>query len=93
MLPGTKSLLGLCLKFCPMRPRPTNNLNKTIEKFKTDVRRIAFFKNLKKKALEDSGEITYIRSLYMKSDGWKPPKANEVIEKSLNNFKKHLRSQ
>ena len=76
-----------------MRPQTTNNLNKTLEKFKTDVRQIVFFKNLKKKALEDNGEIMYIPSVYMKSNGWKPPKANKVIEKSLNDFEKHLRSQ
>jgi hypothetical protein len=93
ILTGTKLLLGLGLEFYPMRPRPTNNLNKTIEKFRTDVRQITFFKNLKQKALDGSEGITYIPSLYIKSDGWKPPKANKVIEKSLNDFRKYLKSQ
>jgi hypothetical protein len=87
----TKSLLGLGLKFCPMRSRPTNNLNKILEKFRTNMRHTAFFKNLKQKALYGSEEISYIPLLYIKSNLWKQPKANKVIEKSLNNFEKIVR--
>ena len=76
-----------------MRPRPINKLNKIIENFRNDVRQISFFNNLKKKALYDSEGITYIPLLYIKSGGWKSPKMNEVIEKSLNDFEKHLRSR
>ena len=43
MPPSSRSLLGLRYKFCPTRPRPKNNVNKTIDRFKKDVRRIAFF--------------------------------------------------
>ena len=85
---GSQSLLGLGLKFCPMRPRPTNNLDNTIQKFKTNVRQIAFFKNLKQKASDDSEEIPYIPSLYIKIDKLTPPRVNKVIKKSLNDNKK-----
>ena len=68
MLAGTKLLPGLGLKCCSMRPRLTNNLNKTINKFRKDVRRIVLFKYLKKKALDGSGRITFIPKLYIKSN-------------------------
>ena len=38
---GTRRLLGLGLKYCTLRARPTNRINQTIEKTKQDVRRMA----------------------------------------------------
>ena len=40
---GARCLLGLGLKFCTLRARPTNRINKTIDRVKADVRRMAFF--------------------------------------------------
>ena len=62
-------------------------INNTIEKFRNNVRQIAFFKNLKQKALYSSEGIDFTPLLYIKSNEWKPPKSNKAIEKSLNNFK------
>ena len=79
MPPGTRSLLGLGLKLCPSKPRPTNNINKTIDKFKTDVRRIDYFM---KNPPEERVGIHYIPGLYIpkeKSDTW-PPKAGKKVE-------------
>ena len=59
---GIKSLLGMGLKYCIKVPRPTNKLSKTFDRFREDVRRIAFFK---KHPPED--ESSYIAKLYIKS--------------------------
>ena len=37
---GARSLLGLGLKYCVKKTHPTNNYKKSIERFKSDVRRI-----------------------------------------------------
>jgi hypothetical protein len=83
---GTKSLLGLGVTFCLMRPRPTNNINKTIAWFRKDVRRIAYFKKQTNKTPDENEGIQYTPSIYNKNDEWEPLKANEEIEKSLDNF-------
>ena len=81
MPPGTKSLLGLGLKYCIKRPHPTNKLDNTINRFKNDVRRIHFFKM--NSTEEDNGG--YIPGLYIKS-GWDPPLASDKIENCIVNF-------
>ena len=88
MPPGTKSLLGLGLKYCIKRPRPTNKLDNTIDRFKNDVRRIHFFKMNPME--EDNGQ--YIPGLYIKS-GWDPPLASDRIEDCIVNFERALRNR
>ena len=88
MPPGTKSLLGLGLKYCIKRPRPTNKLDNTINRFKNDVRRIHFFKMNPME--EDNGR--YIPGLYIKS-GWDPPLASDRIEDCIVNFERALRNR
>ena len=85
MPPGTKSLLGLGLKYCIKRPRPTNKLDKTIDRFKNHVRHIHFFKMNPME--EDNGQ--YIPGLYIKS-GWDPPLASDTIEDCIVNFERAL---
>ena len=85
MPPGTKSLLGLSLNYCIKCPHPTNKLDKTINRFKNNVRRLHFFKmNLIEEDNDD-----YITGLYIKSD-WGPPLASDKIEDCIINFKREL---
>jgi len=82
----TPSLLGLGLKYCIKKPRPTNNLDTTIEQFKTDIRRTYFFKANNIEEVPGS----YIPCLYIKGD-WEPPEANKRIEQCITNFESELR--
>ena len=84
---GTKSLLGMGLKFCPTRPRPTNNINKTMKRFRKDVRRIAFlYYNPPKK----KPGVRYIPGLYI-SKKWTAPEHYPEIKECLENFERHYR--
>jgi len=87
---GTKQLLGLGLKYCIKRTRPTNKLDTTIDRFTNDVRRTYFFKYTSMP--EEDGIIRYIPGLYHKSD-WEPPKACKEIEQSITNFSRELRNR
>ena len=60
MPPGTRCLLDLVL-----RPLPTNNLNKTIQKVKETMRRDEYFHNNPRKEREGTH---YIRGLYLKTN-------------------------
>ena len=87
---GARTLLGMGLKYCIKKPRPTNKTDKTIERLSGDVRRNWFFKyNAPPK--QEGAETTYIPGLYIKS-GWDPPKCkNSQIEENLINFGNSLR--
>ena len=61
---GTHRLLGLGLKFCTSRVRPTNRINRTIERVKQDIRRMAFSKENPSKKREG---VHYIPQLYTKN--------------------------
>ena len=87
---GLKSLLGKGLKFCIRRPRPTNNIKKSLKRFKKDVRRIAMFKE--NPSPEEPG-VRYIPGLYIKNDKWKPSLANDKVEQCLANFERELRQR
>ena len=87
---GTKSLLGLGLKFCVKRPRPSNNLDDTCERFRTDVCQIAHFK---KHPPEEQPGVHSIPGLYIMNGIWTPPEANKHIEKCLNDFERELRNR
>ena len=84
---GTKSLLNMGLKFCPTRPRPTNNLNKTFKRFRRDVRRAAYhhFNPPRKRP-----GIRYIPGLYI-SQKWNAPDRYPAVERCLDDFERHLR--
>jgi hypothetical protein len=66
-----------------LRPSPTNNLNKTIKRFRKDVCQNDYFRDLKKKPLDISKWIPYIPLLYIKNKACAPPKENKVIEKGV----------
>ena len=85
--PGTKSLLSKGLKFCPTRPRPTNNVNKTMKRFRRDIRRKAYhYYNPPRK----KPGIHYIPSLYI-SKKWNAPEYYPWVEKCLDDFERHCR--
>ena len=48
---GTRRLLGLGLKFCTLCACPTNRINQTIERAKTDIRRMAFLKRTRPRSV------------------------------------------
>ena len=84
---GTRSLLGMGLKFCPTQPRPTNNVNKTLKRFGRDIRRIAYlYYNPPKK----KPGIRYIPELYI-SQKWNAPERYPHVEKCLEDFERHYR--
>ena len=78
---GTRRLLGLGLKFCTLKARPTNRINKTIERAKTDIRRMAYFRENPPEKREG---VHYIPQLYIKNTAWaKTLIASKEIEKEL----------
>ena len=86
---GTRRLLGLGLKYCTSRARPTNKINKTIDRVKQDIRRMAFFKENPPKKREG---VRYIPQLYIKNTEWvQRLTANKEIEQELDNFELKLR--
>ena len=88
---GTKSLLGLGLNYCIKMPLPTNNYNRTIKRFKNDVRRIGYFKFKPPDPKEDPNEVRYIPGLYIKSDHeFGPVEKCEEIEQCLKEFEREL---
>ena len=80
ILSGTKSLLGLGLKYCLKKAHPNNDLTKTIDRFWTNVRRISHF--YYNEQINESDAITYIPGLYLKGD-WDPPTPTKEIKKSI----------
>ena len=65
------------LNVCPTRPHPRNNVNKTIDRFKKNVMRIALFKD---NSPDRRKGIYYIPTRNIKSDMWKPTKAQNILE-------------
>ena len=89
---GVKSLLGLGLRYCIRAPKPSNDLDKTIERFKNDARRISHFIFNPPDVEEDRG-VQYIPELYIKSD-WIPPESvSKTIERCIKSFESTLREQ
>jgi len=80
---GTRSLLGLVLKYCLRKARPNNAYDKTIARFRTNIRSIAHFHFHPPEEEED--KIRYIPGLYHKGD-WDPPSSIKEVEDSINNF-------
>ena len=64
---GFRCLLGLGLNVCTLRTCPTNNLNKTIDGVKIDIRRMAFFKANPMSLYQD---VHCIPKLYITHTAW-----------------------
>jgi hypothetical protein len=87
--PGTRALLSLGLKYCVRYPRPTNNINSSLNRLENDVRRIFTFLN---KQEEDNN---YIPQLYIRSDHiFKPLKDDgKEIEDALTLFRSTISAE
>ena len=86
--PGTHSLLGLGLKFCIKAKHPTNNLDKTINRFTEDVRTKYWVLQQNFNEEED-----FNPKIYIKNPDWVPPLTNDEIETSIQNFTEQLQSE
>ena len=84
---STRSLLRMGLKFCPTRPRPTTNINKTLKRPNRDICHMSYlYYNPSKK----KPGIRYIPELYI-SQKWNAPERYLHVEKCLEDFERHYR--
>ena len=87
---GIPEILSLGLKYCIQKPRPSNCIDTTIERFANDVRRKSYFR-LNEPV--DDGQVRYIPGLYIKSTTeWRE---SEIpgIEECLARFESTLREE
>jgi hypothetical protein len=85
LAPGTYSLLSLCLKFCIGSRLPSNNIKKTIDWFRHNIRVKHYL--VTENPPEDPN---FNPKLYIKSPFFKPRVASFAIEDTLNTFEKKL---
>ena len=90
VLPAVIKLLGLGLKFCVNDRPPTPDLNSTMNRFRTDVRRTYQF--LDAEDNDDDGEIRYHPKLYVRNQEWTPDPASPEIEAALDAFAQSVQS-
>ena len=83
--PGTYSLLSLGLKFCIRSRLPSNNIEKTIKRFKHDIRVKHYLKTE-----EPPEDPDFNPKLYLKSPFFIPNIASFNIEYALDNFEERL---
>eukprot|EP00956_Cyclotella_meneghiniana_P006407 scaffold8391_cov67-Cyclotella_meneghiniana.AAC.5 len=71
--PGTKSLLVLALlglKFCIRHRKPTNNIQKSLERFQDDVRTKVW---VTRQEEEEGNNRDFNPKLYLKNPQWESP--------------------
>ena len=83
--PGTKSLLGLGLKFCIERPRPYQDLCKSMQEFRAAVNLRCY---LEQEGKNDPDEDFNPR-LYVNSE-WNAPPCPNPHAKALDNFEEEI---
>jgi hypothetical protein len=86
--PGTAALLGLGLKFCIEPPRPYQNLDNSMRRFRRDMRLHCAFK-LDEVTIKDDPKEDYIPRLYIPSK-WHPPLAPDTFEFLFDSFDKQI---
>ncbi len=84
--PGTAALLGLGLKFCIESPRPFQDLDSSMQRFRRDMRMHCRF-NLGATTNDGEDEDEYNPRLYIRSQ-WTPPLAPSNFEFGFDNFDK-----
>ena len=82
---GLRSLLGHGLNYCIKRSRPTNNITKTFNRFRDDIRRTWFFRD------QPNDDQAYNHKLYIKS-GTKFDPADPEVEECINKFEAAFRA-
>jgi hypothetical protein len=85
---GSKSLLGLNLKFCLSARTLPNDINRTILRMARTIRTRHFL-------LENNLNLnsTYEKQIYVKNTAWHPPPAPIAIEDKLTAFEKALKQK
>jgi len=84
--PGTKSLLGLGLKYCCVPPKAKPDIKTCLQKM---AYRIRTKEHLLRNTRTDNTE--YIPQLYVKLRNWNPPPASANIEEQLVQFEKQIK--
>eukprot|EP00956_Cyclotella_meneghiniana_P024186 scaffold48268_cov57-Cyclotella_meneghiniana.AAC.1 len=77
--------MSLGLKFCIRHRKPTNNIEKSIERFEDDVRTKVW---VARQQDEEGGgnDRDFNPKLYLKNPQWEPPWAGVEIEDALESF-------
>jgi hypothetical protein len=84
--PGTAALLGLGLKYCIEQPRPHQDFNRSMHRFRRDMRLHCAIQGFNTDITEeDSSNKDYIQRLYIPSN-WKPPEAPLKYELTFDTF-------
>lgn len=83
--PGTKSLLGLNLKFCIETPRPYQDIDDSLMQFK---RSIDLYCHLKRKGVEDDDD--YNPRLYKPLKDWNPDPMDRDHEYAFDRFERSI---
>ena len=81
---GTKSLLGLGLKFCPIPKNPETNFESAFEDFQRSLRIQWQFRNHEDNFLN--------KSIYIKNPNWQPEKAPPMLELYLSKVKHRIQN-
>ena len=85
---GTAALLGLGLKYCIEPPRPFQNIDISMQRFRRDMRLHCRF-NLDATTDDGKNNEEYIPRLYIPSK-WQPPQAPSNFEFTFDNFDKMI---
>ena len=86
--PGTAALLGLGLKYCIESPRPFQDIDSSMRRFRRDMRLHCRF-NLDASTNESNNDDEYIPRLYVPSK-WQPPLAPSDFEFTFDKFDRLL---
>ena len=89
---GSKSVLGLGLKFCVKHPRPNHKIQGNLDRLKRDIRRSIIINNNKKEEEEpEEPPAPYIKLFHKPSD-WNPDNSGDNnIEAALTAFERDIK--
>jgi hypothetical protein len=87
--PGTAALLGLGLKYCIKPPCPYQDIDRSMRRFRRDIRLHCRFNLDSTTDEDDTTDVDYIPGLYIASK-WMPPHAPDKFEFAFDHFDKLL---
>jgi hypothetical protein len=85
--PGTKSLLGLNLKYCLSSNTLPNDINSTMLKLARSIRTKYYLAKI-----TTGNSLEYEKQIYKKNLNWNPPPAPLIIEDEITEFEKAIKS-
>jgi hypothetical protein len=85
--PGTKSLLGLNLKYCLSSNTLPNDINSTMLKLARSIRTKYYLAKI-----TTGNSLEYEKQIYKKNLNWNPPPAPLIIEDKITEFEKAIKS-